>query len=97
MDASPVISWLEKVGVMFDKEEDGTMVTIHGGGTSRKRMHSCRDYSGGEIMKTLRDEVLNRGIEVIEFSPAIELLTDEGSVTGTVLYNLETEEHSTVR
>ena len=97
MDAPLVISWLEKLGVMFDKEEDGTMVTIHGGGTSRKRMHSCRDYSGGEIMKTLRDEVLNRGIEVIEFSPAIELLTDEGNVTGAVLYNLETEEYIIVR
>jgi succinate dehydrogenase / fumarate reductase flavoprotein subunit len=97
MDAPPVISWLEKLGVMFDKEDDGTMVTIHGGGTCRKRMHSCRDYSGGEIMKTLRDEVLNRGIEVIEFSPAIELLTEGGSVTGAVLYNLETEEHIIVR
>ncbi|UCG69931.1 MAG: FAD-binding protein, partial [Thermoplasmata archaeon] len=74
----------------------GTMITIHGGGTSRKRMHSARDYSGGEIMKTLRDEVLNRNIEVIEFSPAIELLTEKGKVTGAILYNLETEEYIVV-
>ncbi|UCE75169.1 MAG: FAD-binding protein [Methanomassiliicoccales archaeon] len=93
MDAPLVISWLEKLGVMFDKEKDGTMVTIHGGGTSRKRMHSARDYSGGEIMKTLRDEVINRKIEVMEFSPAIELLTEKNRVTGAILYNLETEEY----
>jgi succinate dehydrogenase / fumarate reductase flavoprotein subunit len=92
-DAPSVIHWLEKLGVMFDKEKDGTMITIHGGGTSRKRMHSARDYSGGEIMKTLRDEVLNRNIDVIEFSPAIELLTEKDRVTGAVLYNLETEEY----
>jgi succinate dehydrogenase/fumarate reductase flavoprotein subunit len=97
MDAPSVIQWLEKLGVMFDKEKDGTMVTIHGGGTSKKRMHSARDYSGGEIMKTLRDEVLNRGIEVIEFSPAIEFLTDKNKVTGAILYNLETEEYIIVR
>lgn len=97
MDAPSVIQWLEKLGVMFDKEKDGTMITIHGGGTSRKRMHSARDYSGGEIMKTLRDEVVNRGIEVIEFSPAIEFLTDKNKVTGAVLYNLETEEYVIVR
>ncbi|MEE9151363.1 MAG: FAD-binding protein, partial [Thermoplasmata archaeon] len=97
MDAPSVIQWLESLGVLFDKEKDGTMVTIHGGGTSRKRMHSCRDYSGGEIMKTIRDEVLNRGIEVIEFSPALELLTSEGRVTGAILYNLETEEYLVVR
>ena len=108
-DAPIAIQWLEKLGVMFDKESDGTMITIHGGGTSRKRMHSMRDYSGGEIMKTLRDEVCNRDIEVIEFSPAIELLTEPlpkseiksgGSAfkcTGAILYNMETKEHLIVR
>jgi len=97
MDAPLVIQWLEDLGMMFDKEEDGTMITIHGGGTSRMRMHSARDYSGGEIMKTLRDEVWNRGIRVIEYNPAIELLTEDGKCTGAILYNLETEEYAVVR
>ena len=96
-DAPEAIIWLEELGVMFDKESDGTMITIHGGGTSRKRMHSARDYTGGEIMKNLRDEVRNRSIEVIEFSPAIELLTDNGKCTGAILYNLETDEYVVVR
>ena len=96
-DAPEAIAWLEDLGVMFDKESDGTMVTIHGGGTSRKRMHSARDYTGGEIMKTLRDEGKNRGIDIIEFSPAIELLTDDGKCTGAILYNLETDEYVVVR
>ncbi|HEY75042.1 MAG TPA: FAD-binding protein [Thermoflexia bacterium] len=93
MDAPFVIKWLEDLGVMFDKEPDGTMVERHGGGTSRKRMHSARDYSGAEIMRTLRDEVRNRedDIIVIEFSPAVELvLDDEGRVAGAVVMNLET-------
>lgn len=97
MDAPFVIQWLENLGVMFDKEKDGTMITIHGGGTSRKRMHSARDYSGGEIMKTLRDEVQNRGIEVMEYSPVLELLTHKNRVTGAILFNLETEEYIIVR
>jgi succinate dehydrogenase / fumarate reductase flavoprotein subunit len=97
MDAPKIIGWLEDLGVMFDKEEDGEMITIHGGGTCRKRMHTCRDYTGGEIMKTLRDEVRNKEIEVLEFSPAIELLTDNGTCTGAILYNLETGKCSVVR
>ena len=56
-DAPEAIAWLSNLGVEFDKYEDGTMVTTHGGGTSRKRMHAARDYSGAEIMRTLRDEV----------------------------------------
>ena len=92
-EAPEAIKWLNDLGVMFDKAEDGTMVTTHGGGTSRKRMHACKDYSGAEIMRVLRDEVANRNIPVIDFAPAIELIKDdEGKVAGAVLMNLETEE-----
>ena len=49
-DAPEVIQWLENLGVMFDKAPDGTMMEEHGGGTSKRRMHSARDYSGAEIM-----------------------------------------------
>ena len=97
MDAPEVLVWLEKLGVMFDKESDGTMITIHGGGTSRKRMHAARDFTGGEIMKTLKDEMLNRDIPLVEFAAVYELLTDGDRVTGAVLYNMETEEYLIVR
>jgi succinate dehydrogenase / fumarate reductase flavoprotein subunit len=97
-DAPSVIAWLEDLGMMFDKEPDGTFITMHGGGTSRRRMHAARDYTGAEIMRTLRDEVTNQGIQVIEFSPALELLTDEeGACVGAVLLNMETDEYLVVR
>ena len=92
-DAPEAIQWLSELGVEFDKEADGTMVTTHGGGTSRKRMHAAKDYSGAEIMRTLRDEVLNRNIPVIDFTAAIELILDEnGNAAGAVLMNMETKE-----
>jgi succinate dehydrogenase/fumarate reductase flavoprotein subunit len=99
-DAPLTIKWLESLGCMFDKEPDGTMVSIHGGGTSRRRMHSARDYSGAEIMRTLRDEVRSYpdDIRVLEFAPAVELLMDDkNQVAGAVLQNLETGEHLIVR
>jgi succinate dehydrogenase / fumarate reductase flavoprotein subunit len=99
-DAPEVIAWLEGLGCMFDKEPDGTLITIHGGGTSRKRMHSARDYSGAEIMRTLRDEVRSYpdDITVVEFAPAVELIMDDkDQVAGAVLLNLETGEHYVVR
>jgi succinate dehydrogenase / fumarate reductase flavoprotein subunit len=102
-DAPLVIAWLEKLGAMFDKEPDGTLRTIHGGGTSRKRMHAARDYSGAEIMRTLRDEVRSRagdtpGIAVWEFRPAVELVLDEhGQVAGALLRDLDTQRLMLVR
>jgi len=90
-DAPEAIQWLDALGVEFDKTPDGTMVTTHGGGTSRKRMHAAKDYSGAEIMRTLRDEVLNREIPVIDFTAALELILDEnGNAAGAVLKNMET-------
>ena len=92
-DAPEAIQWLSNLGVEFDKDADGTMVTTHGGGTSRKRMHAAKDYSGAEIMRTLRDEVFNRQIPVIDFTAAIELILDEnGKAAGAVLMNMETKE-----
>ncbi len=92
-DAPEAIQWLSNLGVEFDKDEEGTMVTTHGGGTSRKRMHAAKDYSGAEIMRTLRDEVLNREIPVVDFTAAIELILDEnGNAAGAVLMNMETKE-----
>jgi succinate dehydrogenase/fumarate reductase flavoprotein subunit len=98
-DAPLVISWLEKFGVMFDKTAEGTMRTLHGGGTSRKRMHSCGDITGAEIMRTLRDEVeCRRHIGLLEFAPAVEIIKDEtGKAAGAVLYDLDRDRYLVVR
>ena len=94
MEAPDAIHWLNKLGVMFDKDTEGNMVTTHGGGTSRKRMHACKDYSGAEIMRNLRDEVINRNIPVVEFTSAVELIKDDkGQVSGAVLLNMETGDY----
>ena len=93
--APEAIKWLNDLGVEFDKEADGTMVTTHGGGTSRKRMHACKDYSGAEIMRTLRDEAFNRAkdIEIVDFTAAIEIIKDDKrNAAGAVLKNMETGE-----
>ena len=45
------------------------------------------DYSGAEIMRVLRDEVRNLGVEVVEFSPVVELVKDtDGKVAGAILF-----------
>jgi succinate dehydrogenase / fumarate reductase flavoprotein subunit/L-aspartate oxidase len=98
-DAPLVISWLEELGMMFDKNPDGRMRVRHGGGTCRKRMHSAGDMTGSEIMRVLRDETRSHedDIEVIEFLAAVELFKDaQGRVNGALMYNMETEEYSII-
>ena len=98
LDGPGVADWLLDLGVMFDFEEDGALKVNHCGGHSRKRMLSCKDLTGLEIMRVLRDEIQNRQIPYMEFSPVVEILLEEGGrCGGAVLYNLETEEFYTVR
>ena len=99
-DGPEVVKWLEDLGVVWDKHDDGSMQVLHGGGTSRKRMHSCRDYTGAIILRTLMDEVRNHPdkITILEFMPIVELILDKnGRCAGGILYNLETEEYFTVK
>jgi succinate dehydrogenase/fumarate reductase flavoprotein subunit len=97
-DAPSVIKWLERLGVNWDKDPDGSMHELSGGGASRRRLHSARDYTGLEEMRVLRDELRNRKIDYLEFSPAIELILDDrGKIAGAILVNLETEEVIVVR
>ncbi len=100
MDAPQSIKWLEELGVMFDKNEDGSMMVKSGGGTSRNRMHSTRDYTGAGICRVLRDEVQNRAdkIDILEYCAATELiLDDKGQIAGAVVYHLDLKEYFLIK
>lgn len=98
MDGPKIIKWHEELGVQYDKDENGNFNVLHGGGTSRKRMHSAKDYTGMEILRVLRDRFRNLRIPVTEFTPALELLMDsKGQVAGAVLFNMETKQYYVAR
>jgi succinate dehydrogenase/fumarate reductase flavoprotein subunit len=96
-DAPLAIKWLCDLGAIFDREENGNLEEKLAGGLSVKRMHSCRDYTGLEELRVIRDEFRSRGIPCLEHYPVIELLTDGNRVTGAVLWNMETGEYKIVK
>ena len=99
-DAPKSIQWLENLGVMFDKNYDGSMFVKSGGGTCRNRMHSTRDYTGAGICRVLRDEVYNLPdkIKYIEYTAVVELiLNKKGDVVGVIAYHLDTKQYSIIK
>jgi succinate dehydrogenase / fumarate reductase flavoprotein subunit/L-aspartate oxidase len=85
-----IAKWLLELGVLFDRGPDGNLHVKKGGGSSKPRLLTCSDYTGLEIMRVLKDEVLNRKIQLLEFSAAVELLSDgHGACTGAVLRDLD--------
>lgn len=96
-DAPLIMKWLCDLGAIIDRENDSSFVEKAGGGTSRRRMHACKDYTGLEELRVIRDEFRSRQIPCIEYYPVIEILTDGNRVTGAVLYNLETGDYKIVQ
>jgi succinate dehydrogenase / fumarate reductase flavoprotein subunit len=93
-----VISWHESLGIIYDKETDGSTQLSPMGGTSRNRMLSCKDYTGLEITRVLVDEFLNKEIPYLELTSVVEFTTDEeGTVTGALLYDMDTNEYLIAR
>ena len=98
LDAPGIINWHEELGVMYDRHENGEFQELSGGGTSRNRMHSAKDYTGLELLRNIRDKARNLEIPVLEFCPIIEFLMDEkGQVAGGIAFNLETSEYYVIR
>ena len=97
-EAPFIIDWLSSLGVNFDRKADGSLFNHRPGGHSRKRSHSIKDLTGLEIMRVMSDEVRNKGIPVLEFCPAVELIKDEnGQCAGAVLQNLDNNQLLVVR
>ena len=86
------VHWLMRLGVLFDRDETGNLKMRSGGGTSVPRVLTCRDYTGLELMRVLKDAVINEKIRVMEFAPAVELLSGtDGGCAGAVLKDLDND------
>jgi len=92
------VLWLMKLGVLFDRDEEGNLKLRSGGGTSTARLLACRDYTGLELMRVLKDEVINQRVRTLEYSPAIELLSGpDGACTGAVLKDFDNDRQIVVQ
>ncbi len=97
-DAPLVARWLEEQGIIGSKNPDGSFTLTKTGGCSRNRATTSLEYTGKEMTKVLTDEIVNRDIDVIECTPAVELLKDEyGHVAGSVLWDMERGEYYVVK
>jgi aspartate oxidase len=92
------VLWLMQLGVLFDRDEEGNLKLRSGGGTSTARLLACRDYTGLELMRVLKDEVINQKIRILEYAPAIELLSGpDGACTGAVLKDFDNDRQMVVQ
>jgi len=87
-DAPDAIKWLDKIGVVFSRTEDGDVAQRKLGGASANRACYAEDYTGLKILHTLYDQVLASGIKILNERYLLEILKDEDAVSGVSVLNI---------
>src|SRR4026207_2010219 len=77
---------LEAWGAVFDRTQDGKILQRNFGGHRYPRLAHVGDRTGLELIRTLQDHGVHRGIDVhMEFT-VVRLLTTDGRASGVVGY-----------
>jgi succinate dehydrogenase / fumarate reductase flavoprotein subunit len=80
---------LEAWGAVFDRTKDGRILQRNFGGHRYPRLAHVGDRTGLELIRTLQDYGIHRGIDVhMEFT-VVSLLVSDGRATGIVGYERE--------
>ncbi len=79
-EAPIAIRKLIELGAMFDPDESGDMaLTMEGGHSHRRIVHSGGDQSGAEVQRTLDSAAIGAGVEVLEHAFALDLIVASNS------------------
>jgi succinate dehydrogenase / fumarate reductase flavoprotein subunit len=80
---------LEAWGAVFDRTKDGRILQRNFGGHRYPRLAHVGDRTGLEMIRTLQDHGVHRGLDVYMEYTVVALLTDAGRVAGAVAYDRE--------
>src|SRR5687768_4714998 len=88
-EAPDRVNELEAWGAVFDRTKDGKILQRNFGGHRYPRLAHVGDRAGLEMIRTLQDHGVHRGLDVYMEHTVISLLTDDGRVAGAVAYERE--------
>src|SRR5207244_13648845 len=80
---------LEAWGAVFDRTADGKILQRNFGGHRYPRLAHVGDRTGLEMIRTLQDHGIHRGLDVYMEHTIVALLKDDGRVVGAVGYDRE--------
>jgi succinate dehydrogenase / fumarate reductase flavoprotein subunit len=80
---------LEAWGAVFDRTKDGRILQRNFGGHRYPRLAHVGDRTGLEMIRTLQDHGVHRGLDVYMEYTVVALMTDGGRVAGAVAYDRE--------
>jgi succinate dehydrogenase / fumarate reductase flavoprotein subunit len=83
---------LEEWGALFDRTKDGLILQRDFGGHRYARLAHVGDRTGLEMIRTLQQHAVHKGIDVFMETTMYRLLTEDGRVSGAIGYDRQTGE-----
>ena len=80
---------LEKWGAVFDRTPDGKILQRNFGGHKYPRLAHVGDRTGLELIRTLQDHGIHKGIQVYMERTVVRLLSGGGRISGCLAYDRE--------
>jgi succinate dehydrogenase / fumarate reductase flavoprotein subunit len=88
-EAPDRVNELEAWGALFDRTEDGRILQRNFGGHAYPRLAHVGDRTGLEMIRTLQDHGIHRGIDFHMEVTVLRLLTTGGRMAGALAYDRE--------
>ncbi len=86
--APETIRWVEKMGAVFSRNEEGKIAQRPFGGQSSPRACYAKDRTGLTLLQTIYEQAHRDGVDFKDEYYVSDIIYEDGKVNGVVAYNL---------
>jgi succinate dehydrogenase / fumarate reductase flavoprotein subunit len=95
-EAGPALIELERMGVIFHRDETGRLGSRSFGGASKARTYFVGDITGQAILHVMYEQLIKYGLRVYEEWFVTDLIMEDGVCKGAVAIEIRTGQISTI-
>ncbi|HEY7268450.1 MAG TPA: FAD-dependent oxidoreductase, partial [Dehalococcoidia bacterium] len=89
-EAGPAIIELERMGVIFHRDETGHLGSRSFGGASKARTYFVGDITGQALVHVLYEQLIKHGLRVYEEWFVLDLIVEDGVCKGATVMEIRT-------
>jgi succinate dehydrogenase / fumarate reductase flavoprotein subunit len=86
--APETIRWVERMGALFSRDEEGDIAIRPFGGQSKPRACYAKDRTGLTLLQTIYEQAFRAGIEVFDEWYAADIIYKDGKVSGVAAFDI---------
>ncbi|MGE4398944.1 MAG: succinate dehydrogenase flavoprotein subunit [Campylobacterales bacterium] len=86
--APETIRWIERMGAVFSRTDDGKIAQRPFGGQSKPRACYAKDRTGLTLLQTIYEQAHREGVLFLDEWYVCDIVYKDGKVSGVVAYNL---------